>query len=71
MKAVLFVAGLLVATPSVAVQEPSLDDLLDKAGRYVRRDAHHEDVITDQIICQTTYSNYRRFETAARLIDPK
>jgi hypothetical protein len=35
------------------------------------RDANREDVITDQIVCQTTYSNYRRFETAARLIDPK
>ncbi len=35
------------------------------------RNAYHEDVIADQIVCQTTYSNYRRFETAARLIDPK
>jgi hypothetical protein len=35
------------------------------------RNAYHEDVITDQIVCQTTYSNYRRFETAARIIDPK
>jgi hypothetical protein len=60
VKAVLFVVVLLGADAVVACRNLSLDDLLEQTGRYVSGASN-----------RTSDQNYRRFETAARLIDPK